>query len=79
MLGENHSLLNEFPEYEEVITKLTQSDEGFANDAKDYHKLDKEIRVLELSGSPIDDTEMGKLKHNRAMLKDSLFQRISSQ
>ncbi len=79
MLGENHSLLHEFPEHEEIIHKLTQSDVAFANDAKDYNSLDKEIRVLELRGSPIDDAEMAKLKHTRAVLKDSLYQRINSK
>ncbi|OLQ84299.1 hypothetical protein BIY21_05270 [Vibrio ponticus] len=77
MLGEDHSLLNEFPEHGEVIHKLSQSDLSFANDVKEYNSLDKEIRVLELRGAPIDDAEMNKLKHSRAVLKDSLYQRIT--
>ncbi|GAB2651237.1 YdcH family protein [Vibrio panuliri] len=77
MLGENHSLLHEFPEHGEVIHKLTESDVSFANDVKQYNTIDKEIRVLELRGSPIDDGEMNKLKHSRAVLKDSLYQRMT--
>ncbi|GAL31908.1 hypothetical protein JCM19240_5339 [Vibrio maritimus] len=34
--------------------------------------------MLELNGSPIEDTEMHQLKHDRAVLKDSLHQRIVS-
>ena len=29
MLGENHSLTNEFPEYMDTINKLIKSDKGF--------------------------------------------------
>lgn len=32
MLGENHSLANEFPEYQDSIAELTESDEVFAKD-----------------------------------------------
>lgn len=76
MLGENHSLVNEFPEYQDIITKLTESDEVFAKDTKHYNALDKEIRELELNDAPIDDVAMHQLKHERAVLKDALYQRL---
>jgi len=76
MLGENHALVKEFPEYQDIITKLTESDEVFAKDTKDYNALDKEIRVLELNGAPIDDEAMHLLKHKRAILKDALYLRL---
>ncbi|MGB1321590.1 MAG: YdcH family protein [Vibrio gallaecicus] len=76
MLGENHSLLSEFPEMKDAITSLVKADEVFANDMAKYDELDKEIRKLELDGSPIDDGEMHQLKHDRAVLKDSLHQRL---
>lgn len=47
MLGENHSLINDFPDYQDLILKLTESDDGFAQDNKKYSSLDKEIRTLE--------------------------------
>ncbi|WP_117232735.1 YdcH family protein [Vibrio maerlii] len=78
MLGENHSLLNEFPQQEETINQLIQADEAFAKDTKTYNELDEEIRNLELSNSPIDDEAMHQLKHDRSVLKDSLFQRIQT-
>ena len=76
MLGENHSLANEFPEYQDILARHTESDEVFAKDTKHYNALDKEIRVLELNDAPIDDETMHQLKHERALLKDSLYQRL---
>lgn len=78
MLGENHSLLNEFPEFKELITKLVSSDQSFAEDAKQYDELDAKIRKLELKNSPISDSEMHKIKHDRSELKDSLYKRLTS-
>ncbi|MEC4725102.1 YdcH family protein [Shewanella sp. D64] len=74
MLGENHSLIHEFPEYKDVIAMLSKSNEAFAKQAKKYNLLDAEIRKLELNGAPIDDEAMHQLKHDRAVLKDALYQ-----
>ena len=77
MLGEDHSLLSEFPEHKARIGELVNSDEVFAKDAKRYNDLDKEIRILELAYSPIDDEAMHQMKLDRAALKDTLYQRVS--
>jgi len=76
MLGEDHSLVHDFPEYQDIIAKLSESDETFAEENKEYTVLDKEIRKLEVNGAPIDDEAMHQMKHNRAVLKDSLYQRL---
>ncbi|ORT48568.1 hypothetical protein ST37_17540 [Vibrio sp. qd031] len=76
MLGENHSLLHDFPEYKDQIQTLLNSDSKFAEDTKAYNALDKEIRTLELRDSPIDDIEMHRLKAQRADLKDALFHQL---
>ncbi|USH04674.1 YdcH family protein [Grimontia kaedaensis] len=76
MLGEVHSLVHEFPEFKDLIGELSNQDAAFAEDNKKYNALDKEIRSLELRDSPIDDEEMHKLKHDRAVLKDSLYHRL---
>lgn len=76
MLGEDHSLLKEFPEYKDTIAKLINVDDTFAKDTKHYNALDKEIRGLELQDSPIGDESMHQLKQNRAELKDALHQRL---
>jgi len=76
MLGEDHSLLNEFPDYEEKIKSLNASDTSFALDAKSYHQLDTEIRKLELKNAPIEDDPLHQMKLDRAALKDSLYKRL---
>lgn len=78
MLGENHSLLNEFPEFKELINKLVSSDQSFAEETNQYDELDAKIRKLELANSPISDSEMHKMKHDRSKLKDLLYQRLTS-
>ncbi|MCL1096860.1 YdcH family protein [Shewanella gelidii] len=79
MLGENHSLVNEFPKYQDLIAKLSADDEKFAADTRRYNALDEEIRNLELDGAPIDDEAMHQLKHDRAELKDILYQRLITE
>ncbi len=76
MLGENHSLLNDFSEDKTVIETLIKQDHHFARDAKKYNDLDTKIRKLELRNAPIGDDEMHALKHERSVLKDSLYKRI---
>ena len=76
MLGENHSLANDFPKMKDKIAELAAANESFATDMKTYDNLDKEIRKLELQGSPIEDGPMHQLKHDRSVLKDSLYARL---
>jgi uncharacterized protein YdcH (DUF465 family) len=79
MLGENHSLINEFPSLSEKIEVLNASDEVFKDKAAQYHALDKEIRTLELKNSPADDAAMHELKQRRAKLKDELYAQLSNK
>lgn len=76
MLGENHSLINEFPAYKEQIIAKNGTNALFAKDAKHYHLLDNEIRKLELRNAPIEDDSFHQMKLDRAALKDSLYHRI---
>ncbi|XQF91064.1 YdcH family protein [Pseudoalteromonas espejiana] len=76
MLGEDHSLTNDFPDHLNTIAKLNQDDADFAEKAQQYDKLDKEIRVLELKDAPISDEQMHQLKHDRSELKDWLYLRM---
>ena len=78
MLGEKHSLEDDFPQLSHVVKTLIADDPNFAADNKRYNELDKEIRILELKDSPIDDESMHQLKHNRAELKDILYQRLNA-
>ncbi|MDP5252714.1 MULTISPECIES: YdcH family protein [unclassified Vibrio] len=57
---------------------LNQSDQTFAQKAKEYHQIDEEIRKLELKDSPIIDEAMQRLKHHRTVLKDWLYRQLIS-
>lgn len=74
MLGEDHSLVHEFPQFKDLIERLDHEDSKFAHNNKRYTTLDREIRKLELKGSPIEDESMHQLKHDRSVLKDALYQ-----
>ena len=73
MLGENHSLLSDFPEHKDTIYRLNATSTDFAEKAKRYHHLDDEIRNLEELGSPASDDTLHQLKHDRAALKDGFI------
>lgn len=79
MLGENHSLVLEFPDKKEKILELNKTDPSFAKNAKHYHSLDTEIRKLELKNAPIVDEALHQLKLDRANLKDSLYQKLQAE
>ena len=74
MLGENHSLHQEFPEKRELIDMLIAKDLHFNKIAREYDSLDKEIRVIELHNSPIDDLTFTGMKKRRGHLKDEIYQ-----
>ena len=77
MLGENHSLKSEFPEFIERIEELASTDPEFRKKLEAYDTLEEEIRALELQNSPIDDDSMHQNKHTRSVLKDELYHRLA--
>ncbi|ADN76886.1 protein of unknown function DUF465 [Ferrimonas balearica DSM 9799] len=76
MLGENHALIFDFPEYRDVIHHLKETDEAFAQLAKEYHELDHKIRGLEVNAVPTTDENFVALKSRRVALKDELHKRL---
>ena len=76
MLGEKHSLLNDFPEMGEIVAALIENDQAFAEMNVRYTVLDDKIRKLELRDAPIADDAMHAMKHERAELKDRLYQSL---
>ncbi|RKF18717.1 DUF465 domain-containing protein [Alginatibacterium sediminis] len=77
MLNENHAFILDFPEFKLDIVQLNHDDPVFKTDMQQYHQLDFDIRELEVSGSPIDDTNMHALKQQRMALKDKLYQQLN--
>lgn len=78
MLGEDHSLVKEFPAQQNKIDELIETNQDFADKAKRYHLLDGEIRNLELNNAPVDDHTLHQMKYERAELKDELYRTISA-
>ncbi|GMR20498.1 MAG: YdcH family protein [Gammaproteobacteria bacterium] len=76
MLGENHSVHQEFPEKRELIDKLIAEDMHFSKISREYDTLDKEIRVIELHDSPIGDLTFTEMKKRRGRLKDKIYQML---
>lgn len=74
MLGENHALIYEFPDFVDHIQHLKKHNRHFAAMAERYHELDHKIRALELTKVPTDDEHFVALKLERLHLKDKLYQ-----
>jgi uncharacterized protein YdcH (DUF465 family) len=74
MLGEEHDIDHEFPEYHETIVRLSDRDPEFAALMHEHDKLDAEIRDLELHNQPVADTYMEDQKKKRALLKDKIYE-----
>ena len=73
MLGEPHDLLHEFPELQEKINELKETDPNFAQLMEQYDTLDKRVRELEELAQPVADETMEDLKKERLLLKDRLY------
>lgn len=76
MLGENHSVHQEFPEQHELIEQLMAEDMHFKRIADEYNMIDKEIRGIEMRDSPIDDSAFREMKKKRSHLKDNIYQML---
>jgi uncharacterized protein YdcH (DUF465 family) len=78
MLGESHDLLHEFPNLEEKIAGLRESNEEFATLMAEYDTLDARVRRLEELGTPVADETIEDLKKERLLLKDRLYEILRS-
>lgn len=76
MLGEHHSLIQEFPEHREKIHQLKTSNAHFARLFDEYHDVDKHIYRIEEQIETVSDDYAEELKKKRLSLKDQLYQMI---
>lgn len=70
---ENHSLINEFPEYRERIHALKMQNNHFSRLAEAYDVVDHEVQLVEKSGQNTSDAYLEELRKKRLKLKDELF------
>jgi uncharacterized protein YdcH (DUF465 family) len=78
MLGEQHDIDHEFPEYHEKLEALRTHDEKFDAIVSQHDELDSLIRRLEERQQPTSDEEMEKMKYQRAALKDRIYKHLRS-
>ncbi|TYL47413.1 YdcH family protein [Marinomonas sp. IMCC 4694] len=69
---ENHSLVNEFPEFKDDIHQLKMDDAHFKKLYDEYHHLTKEVAKMEQEIIPSTTLEEEKLKKQRLQLKDTI-------
>ena len=74
MLGEMHDIVHEFPNLEEKINDLHDSNPEFSQMMDEHDKLDQEIRDLEEHDQPTSDFYMEEIKKKRALLKDRIYE-----
>ena len=74
MLSEHHDISHEFPEWRVMLDSLRATDQKFVGLVAKHDYIDDEIRRLEESQLPISDTEIEKMKFQRAALKDQSYQ-----
>jgi uncharacterized protein YdcH (DUF465 family) len=69
---EDHSLVNEFPEYKDDIHQLKMDDAHFKKLYDEYNHLTKEVEKMEQEITPAPTVEEEKLKKQRLQLKDTI-------
>lgn len=73
MTIENHSLINEFPEYREQIHQMKISDNHFARLFNEYDSVAHDVHRIESGAEAASDDRLEALKKQRLQLKDQLF------
>ena len=79
MLSEHHDISHEFPEYRTMLDALRAADAKFDALVAKHDHLDDEIRNLEENQLPISDTEIEKMKFERAALKDQIYHALRAE
>ena len=69
MIGENHDLFHELPEYQERIAELKAADSQFAKLYEEYHAVNNEVERIELQIETPSDTYTEILKKRRLHLR----------
>ncbi|HPQ96731.1 MAG: YdcH family protein [Thiothrix sp.] len=78
MLGDNHSLVQELPEYRDRIHELKMHNAHFARLYDEYHEVDKAIQRFEMEIETPSDEVMEEYKKQRLSLKDQLFMMLQA-
>jgi uncharacterized protein YdcH (DUF465 family) len=70
---ENHSLVQDFPEYKAQIHDLKMKDNHFAKVFEEYDAVTHQVHHFESGAEACSDEHLESLKKQRLHLKDALF------
>lgn len=73
-----HQIADEFPEYQDRLRELKQSDGHFARMLDEYDEINRAIHRAETDIEPTDDAHMQDMRKRRMGLKDEIFARLRS-
>lgn len=71
-----HDLPKEFPEHQERLRELKQSDPQFARLVADYEQINDEVFKAESHMQPTEELHEHELKKQRMALKDAIWARL---
>lgn len=78
MLGQNHDIYHEFPEFADRIDNLRQQDLDFARLVDAYTAINREVIRIEQGIEPRDHFYFEELKKKRLVHKDQLYRMLQS-
>ena len=73
-----HELHEEFPDKADAISNLKQTDAHFAKIADEYHEVNRAVHRAETNVEPMADLAEGELRKKRALLKDQIWNILST-
>ncbi|MEE9141141.1 MAG: DUF465 domain-containing protein [Gammaproteobacteria bacterium] len=79
MMGQNHDLYHEFPEFAELIKELQNSDDKFAELCDHYTELNREVIRVEQHVEPVSHNCFEDLKKQRLHCKDLIYDRLRAR
>ncbi len=68
-----HELHEEFPEHQDKMQALKQSNAHFAKLSDDYHDINRALHRAETNVEPTDDLNMAQMRKTRMALKDEIY------
>jgi len=73
-----HELAEEFPDKQDLISKLKQSDAHFSRLADEYHEINRTIHRAETNVEPVEALAETDMRKQRAALKDEIYKLLSA-
>ncbi len=73
-----HELHEEFPEFDEKIIHLKQSDAHFARLADEYHEINRAVHRAQTNVEPVEELVEVEMRKKRGALKDELYRMLTA-